>query len=146
LAQVQALVLRQEVVDVDHQLQPISAATATLQASQGRLDAVGATWRLLQRRLAELDVDVDDATVRLYHALISPGIGSPKGPARGPPGSRARSNSSSRHSTAGLLSILPTSSCWLEPARSSGTAFSSNDPTNQRAVTLAPHDTLIHRP
>jgi len=38
-----------------------------LQDGQGRLDAVGATWWLLRRRLAELDVDVD-ATVRLYHA------------------------------------------------------------------------------
>ena len=45
----------------------------TLQAAQGRLDAVAATWRLLQRRLAELDLDVDDATARLYHALAAPG-------------------------------------------------------------------------
>ena len=35
---------------------------------------------------------------------------------------------------------------WSEPARRSRTASSSNDPTNQRAVTLTPHDTLIHRP
>jgi hypothetical protein len=26
------------------------------------------------------------------------------------------------------------------------TSTSSNDPTNQQAVTLTPHDTLIHRP
>jgi hypothetical protein len=32
------------------------------------------------------------------------------------------------------------------PARSSRTASSSNDPTNRQAVTLTPHDTLIHRP
>jgi hypothetical protein len=31
-------------------------------------------------------------------------------------------------------------------ARGSRTASSSNDPTNQQAVTLTPHDTLIHRP
>jgi hypothetical protein len=55
------------------------------------------------------------------------------------------SNSSSRHSTAGVPSIPPTSSRWSEPARSSRTASSSNDPTNQQAVTLTPHDTLIHR-
>jgi hypothetical protein len=30
--------------------------------------------------------------------------------------------------------------------RRSRTASSSNDPTNQQAVTLTPHDTLIHRP
>jgi Transposase, Mutator family len=71
---------------------------------------------------------------------------SPRDPARGPPGSRWRSNSSSRHSTAGVPSIPPTRSRWSEPARSSRTASSSNDPTNQQAVTLTPHDTLIHRP
>jgi hypothetical protein len=40
----------------------------------------------------------------------------------------------------------PTSSRWSEPTRSSRTASSSNDPTNQYAVTLTPHDTLIRRP
>ena len=48
----------------------------TLQAAQGRQDAVGATWQLLRRRLAELDVDIDDATVGLYHALTNPDPGS----------------------------------------------------------------------
>ena len=38
------------------------------------------------------------------------------------------------------------SSRWSESARSSRTASSSNDPTNQQPVTLTPHDTLIHRP
>jgi hypothetical protein len=74
------------------------------------------------------------------------GSGSPRDPARGPPGSRWRSNSSSRHSTAGVPSIPPTSSRWSEPARRSRPASSSTDPTNQQAVTLTPHDTLIHRP
>jgi hypothetical protein len=32
---------------------------------------------------------------------------------------------------------------WTGPAP---TESSSNDPTNQQAVTLTPHDTLIHRP
>jgi transposase-like protein len=50
------------------------------------------------------------------------------------------------HSTAGVPSIPPTSSRWSEPARSSRPASSSNDPANQQAVTLTPHDTLIHRP
>jgi hypothetical protein len=40
----------------------------------------------------------------------------------------------------------PTSSRWSEPGRSSRTASSSNDPTNQQAVTLTPHDLLMHRP
>ena len=46
----------------------------------------------------------------------------------------------------GVPSIPPTSSRLSEPARSSRTASSSNAPTNQQAVTLTPHDTLIHRP
>jgi putative transposase len=57
------------------------------------------------------------ATVRLRQRVT-------KGPARGPPGSRWRSNSSSRHSTAGVPSIPPTSSRWSEPARSSRTVSS----------------------
>jgi transposase-like protein len=40
----------------------------------------------------------------------------------------------------------PTSSGWSEPGRSSRTASSSSDPTNQQAVPLTPHDPLIHRP
>lgn len=31
-----------------------------------------AQWRLLQRRLDELDVGIEDVTVRLYSALMSP--------------------------------------------------------------------------
>jgi hypothetical protein len=38
---------------------------------------------------------------------------------------------------------------WDPPAHHQGAKFengpSSNDPTNQQAVTLTPHDTLIHR-
>jgi transposase-like protein len=37
-----------------------------------------------------------------------------------------------------IRSIPPTSSRWSEPARSSRTAGSSNDPTNQQAMTLTP--------
>lgn len=56
----------------------------TLQAAQGRPDAVGATWQLLRRRLAELDVDIDDATVDLYHALTNPDPGLARPPIRLP--------------------------------------------------------------
>jgi hypothetical protein len=34
----------------------------------------------------------------------------------------------------------------IRAGRSSRTASWSNDPTNQQAVTLTPHDRLIHRP
>jgi DNA-binding SARP family transcriptional activator len=43
----------------------------TLYAEAGRHDAVRSTWRLLQRSLAEIDVDVDDATTRLYRDLTT---------------------------------------------------------------------------
>ena len=42
-------------------------------ARQGRTDSVRATWRLLQCRLAELDVEVEAATARLYRTLTAPG-------------------------------------------------------------------------
>jgi DNA-binding SARP family transcriptional activator len=42
-----------------------------LQAGQGRTDAVKATWRALQRRLVEIDLDPDPATVRLYRRLVN---------------------------------------------------------------------------
>lgn len=42
-----------------------------LQARSGHHDAVRATWRLLQRRLAELDVDPEPATLRLHRALLA---------------------------------------------------------------------------
>jgi DNA-binding SARP family transcriptional activator len=42
----------------------------TLQAAQGHPDTVKATWKLLQSRLGGLDLDVEDATRRLYRSLI----------------------------------------------------------------------------
>jgi DNA-binding SARP family transcriptional activator len=41
----------------------------TLHATHGHLDAVTATWQLLRRRLADLDVDMDDTTAHLYRTL-----------------------------------------------------------------------------
>jgi len=43
----------------------------TLHAARGRLDAVGSTWRQLNLRLAELDLDVEPATARLYRTLTA---------------------------------------------------------------------------
>jgi DNA-binding SARP family transcriptional activator len=43
----------------------------TIHAARGRLDAVGSTWRQLNRRLAELDLDVEPATARLYRTLTA---------------------------------------------------------------------------
>ncbi len=44
----------------------------TLHAERGRLDAVVDTWKLLNGRLAEIDVDPEPATERLYHSLTRP--------------------------------------------------------------------------
>jgi DNA-binding SARP family transcriptional activator len=43
----------------------------TLQAERGRLDAVTATWRTLERRLAEIDVDAEPTTLRCYRSLTA---------------------------------------------------------------------------
>jgi DNA-binding SARP family transcriptional activator len=43
----------------------------TLQARRERIDAVAATWRRLERHLAEIDVDPEQATSRLYRTLTS---------------------------------------------------------------------------
>jgi LuxR family maltose regulon positive regulatory protein len=42
-----------------------------LQAACGRSDAVTATWQLLQSRLRDLDLDVEDATASLYRQLTT---------------------------------------------------------------------------
>lgn len=43
----------------------------TLHGTQGRTDAVRATWKLLNRRMNELDLEVEPATARLYRALTA---------------------------------------------------------------------------
>jgi DNA-binding SARP family transcriptional activator len=42
-----------------------------LHAAHGRPDAVTATWQLLRSRLADLDVDMDETTARLYRTLAN---------------------------------------------------------------------------
>jgi DNA-binding SARP family transcriptional activator/LysM repeat protein len=43
----------------------------TLQGEHGRREALAATWRLLERRLAEIDVEPEPATVRLHRSLTT---------------------------------------------------------------------------
>ena len=43
----------------------------TLHGSRGHTAAVKAVWKLLQERLAELDLDVEDATAALYRQLTT---------------------------------------------------------------------------
>lgn len=53
-----------------------------LHAAHGRLDALRATWKLLQNRLSDLDLDVEPATARLYRTLSSNDIATSEGAAR----------------------------------------------------------------
>lgn len=69
--------------------------------------------------------------------------GSPRDPAPGRPASEWRSSSSNPPRHAGAPSTPLTSSPWSEPARSSRTESSSNDPN--QTTNLKPHDTPIDR-
>jgi DNA-binding SARP family transcriptional activator len=66
-----AIDVLERVIDLDRYAEEPYRRLMTLHAAHGRLDAVTATWKLLQRRLADLDVDTDDATANLYHALTT---------------------------------------------------------------------------
>ena len=56
-------------VDLDRYAEEPYRRLMTIQGAAGRTDAVRATWRLLQRRLAELDLEVEPQTARLYRDL-----------------------------------------------------------------------------
>ena len=70
----------ERVIDLDRYAEEPYRRLMTLHAGHNRLDAVTATWQLLQRRLADLDVDGDDATARLYRSLTAPDATSPGRP------------------------------------------------------------------
>lgn len=70
----------ERVIDLDRYAEEPYRRLMTLHAAHGRLDAVTTTWRLLQRRLADLDVDSDDATARLYRSLTAPDATNPGRP------------------------------------------------------------------
>jgi DNA-binding SARP family transcriptional activator len=74
-----AVAVLERIIDLDRYAEEPYRRLMNLHAAHGRLDAVTATWQLLQRRLADLDVDVDEATARLYRTLVAPA------PAPGPP-------------------------------------------------------------
>jgi DNA-binding SARP family transcriptional activator/LysM repeat protein len=59
-------------IDLDRYAEEPYRRLMALHAAHGRIDAVTATWQLLQRRLGDLDVDVDDTTARLYRSLTAP--------------------------------------------------------------------------
>jgi hypothetical protein len=78
--------------------------------------------------------------------------GSPRAPARGPPGWPWRSSSSSQHKLGSAQSTRRTWSRWSAPARSSRRASWSNETSNSpttmtrnQEVTLTPRDTPLQR-
>jgi DNA-binding SARP family transcriptional activator len=61
----------EKLIDLDRYAEEPYRRLMSLQAGQGRPDAVKATWRQLQRRLIEIDLDPDPATARLYRILVA---------------------------------------------------------------------------
>lgn len=59
----------ERVVDLDRYGEEPYRRLMALQAKGGRIDAVEATWRLLQRRLLDLDLDPDPSSGQLYRSL-----------------------------------------------------------------------------
>ena len=70
----------ERVIDLDRYAEEPYRRLMSLHAAHDRLDAVTATWQVLQRRLADLDVDGDDATARLYRSLTAPDVTGPGRP------------------------------------------------------------------
>ena len=66
-----AVAVLERAIDLDRYAEEPYRRLMALHAAHGRLDAVTSTWQLLQRRLADLDVDVDEATGRLYRSLTT---------------------------------------------------------------------------
>lgn len=63
--------LLERAIGIDRYAEEPYRRLMTLQAACGRLDAVSATWQLLQSRLSDLDLDVEDATAGLYRQLMA---------------------------------------------------------------------------
>ena len=67
-------------IDLDRYAEEPYRRLMALHAAHDRIDAVTATWQLLQRRLADLDIDVDNATDRLYRTLTAANAMTPTEP------------------------------------------------------------------
>ena len=63
----------EQAIDLDRYAEEPYRRLMALHASHDRHDAVTATFQLLKSRLADLDVDVDDTTSRLYRSLTTSG-------------------------------------------------------------------------
>jgi DNA-binding SARP family transcriptional activator len=67
-----AIAVLERTIEVDPICEEAYRRLITLQASLDRRDAAQRTWRLLQGRLAELDLDPEGATEHLVHELFAP--------------------------------------------------------------------------
>ena len=67
-----ALGALERAIEVDPICEQAYRRLITLQAKLERLDAARRTWRLLQGRLAELDLDPEEPTEQLVHELFPP--------------------------------------------------------------------------
>ncbi len=67
-----AIAVLERTIEVDPICEEAYRRLVTLQASLDRRDAAQRTWRLLQGRLAELDLDPEGATEHLVHELFAP--------------------------------------------------------------------------
>ena len=72
-----AVEVLERAIDLDRYAEEPYRRLMDLHATHGRPDAVTATWQLLRRRLADLDVDMDETTANLYRSLTSPSAPSP---------------------------------------------------------------------
>ncbi|MDA8282695.1 MAG: BTAD domain-containing putative transcriptional regulator, partial [Actinomycetota bacterium] len=66
-----AVATLEQAIELDRYAEEPYRRLMTLHAARERLDAVGSTWRQLNLRLAELDLDVEPATARLYRTLTA---------------------------------------------------------------------------
>ena len=69
-----------QAIDLDRYAEEPYRRLMALHATRDRPDAVTATWRLLHKRLGDLDLEVDAATVRLYRSLTATDAGTVEGP------------------------------------------------------------------
>ncbi|MDA8285163.1 MAG: BTAD domain-containing putative transcriptional regulator [Actinomycetota bacterium] len=67
-----AVAALERAIELDRYAEEPYRRLMALHAACGRADALAATWQLLARRLGDIDVDVDDATARLYRTLTAP--------------------------------------------------------------------------
>jgi DNA-binding SARP family transcriptional activator len=66
-----AVAVLERAIDLDRYAEEPYRRLMSLHAAHGRPDAVTATWQLLRSRLADLDVDMDETTARLYRTLTT---------------------------------------------------------------------------